>query len=84
MPHFSIMNRCKKFFQKTKTETIPMIPKENVERLYQTLIVNFGGSPGIRDVQAFESAIRRPYQAFFNPRNDWTSNHRSDFPEAYC
>ena len=43
-----------------------MISKENVERLHQTLIVNFGGSPGIRDFQALESALSRPYQTFDN------------------
>jgi death-on-curing protein len=41
-----------------------MIPIKEVEQLHQILIDKFGGSHGIRDKVALESAIARPFQTF--------------------
>jgi len=41
-----------------------MIPVKEVELLHRILIDKFGGSPGIRDNAALESAIARPLQTF--------------------
>jgi death-on-curing protein len=41
-----------------------MIPIKEVEQLHQILIAKFGGSHGIRDKSALESAIARPFQTF--------------------
>ena len=41
-----------------------MIPTKDVEQLHQILIDKFGGSHGIRDKSALESAIIRPFQTF--------------------
>ncbi|MBX3256616.1 MAG: type II toxin-antitoxin system death-on-curing family toxin [Chitinophagaceae bacterium] len=41
-----------------------MIPIHEVEHLHQTLINKFGGTPGIRDRVALESALARPFQTF--------------------
>ena len=45
-----------------------MIPFKEVELLHRILIDKFGGSHGIRDKAALESAISRPFQTF--DRND--------------
>ena len=41
-----------------------MIPFKEVELLHRILIDKFGGSHGIRDKAALESAISRPFQTF--------------------
>ena len=41
-----------------------MIPFKEVELLHRILIDKFGGSHGIRDKAALESAIARPFQTF--------------------
>ena len=41
-----------------------MIPIKEVEQLHRILIDKFGGSHGIRDLTAIESAIARPFQTF--------------------
>ena len=41
-----------------------MIPVKEVELLHRILIDKFGGSHGIRDKAALESAISRPFQTF--------------------
>ena len=41
-----------------------MIAIKEVEQLHQILIVKFGGSHGIRDKSALESALARPFQTF--------------------
>jgi death on curing protein len=41
-----------------------MIPIKEVEHLHRILIDSFGGSHGIRDKAALESAIARPFQTF--------------------
>jgi death-on-curing protein len=41
-----------------------MIPIKEVEQLHQILIDKFGGSHGIRDNAALESALARPFQTF--------------------
>jgi death on curing protein len=43
-----------------------MIPISEVEQLHKILIDNFGGSHGIRDKEAFSSALARPFQTFDN------------------
>jgi len=43
-----------------------MILISEVEHLHQTLIDRFGGSQGIRDRTALESALARPFQTFDN------------------
>ncbi|WP_336518560.1 type II toxin-antitoxin system death-on-curing family toxin [Pollutibacter soli] len=41
-----------------------MISVQDVEQIHQVLISKFGGSQGIRDRQALESALSRPFQTF--------------------
>jgi death-on-curing protein len=41
-----------------------MIPFKKVEQLHRILIDKFGGSHGIRDRAALESALARPFQTF--------------------
>ena len=41
-----------------------MIPIKEVELLHRILIDKFGGSHGVRDNAALESAIARPFQTF--------------------
>ena len=41
-----------------------MIPIKEVEQLHRILIDKFGGSHGVRDNAALESAIARPFQTF--------------------
>ena len=41
-----------------------MIPIKEVEQLHRILIDKFGGSHGIRDNTALESALARPFQTF--------------------
>src|ERR1700741_5340996 len=41
-----------------------MIPIKEVEQLHRILIVKFGGSNGIRDNSALQSALVRPFQTF--------------------
>ena len=43
-----------------------MIPIIEVERIHNLLIDTFGGSHGIRDLSALESALARPFQTFDN------------------
>jgi death on curing protein len=43
-----------------------MIDKDEVIRIHDVLIDEFGGSKGIRDVGLLESAISRPFQTFDN------------------
>jgi death on curing protein len=43
-----------------------MISKEETEKLHRVLIANFGGTHGVRDVSALESALSRPFQTFDN------------------
>lgn len=39
---------------------------KEVEEIHTILINNFGGSHGIRDISALESALARPFQTFDN------------------
>ena len=41
-----------------------MISVEEVEELHRVLIDKFGGTQGIRDASALESALGRPFQTF--------------------
>jgi death-on-curing protein len=41
-----------------------MIAVEDVEQIHRVLISEFGGSQGIRDRLALESALARPFQTF--------------------
>jgi death on curing protein len=41
-----------------------MIPTKGVEQIHKLLIDTFGGSHGIRDLSALESALARPFQTF--------------------
>jgi death on curing protein len=41
-----------------------MIPVKEVEQLHRILIDKFGGSHGIRDNSALQSALARPFQTF--------------------
>jgi death-on-curing protein len=41
-----------------------MIGLKEVEAIHEILIERFGGTKGIRDAGALESAINRPYQTF--------------------
>ena len=41
-----------------------MISIKEVEEFHQILIESFGGSNGIRDLAALESALARPFQTF--------------------
>ena len=41
-----------------------MIPVKEVEQIHELLINTFGGSHGIRDLPALESALARPFQTF--------------------
>ena len=41
-----------------------MIDMQDVIRIHEILIDNFGGSKGIRDRGLLESAISRPFQTF--------------------
>jgi death on curing protein len=41
-----------------------MIPVQEVETIHRILIDKFGGSYGIRDMAALESALQRPFQTF--------------------
>ena len=41
-----------------------MIPIKDVEQVHKILIDAFGGSHGIRDISALESALARPFQTF--------------------
>lgn len=43
-----------------------MIPIQEIEKLHQTVINKFGGSHGIRDLAALQSAVARPFQTFDN------------------
>ena len=43
-----------------------MIPIKEVEQIHKLLIDTFGGSHGIRDLPALESALARPFQTFDN------------------
>jgi death-on-curing protein len=41
-----------------------MITIDEVEQIHRTLIDNFGGIHGIRDISALQSALARPFQTF--------------------
>ncbi|HMJ46580.1 MAG TPA: Fic family protein [Ferruginibacter sp.] len=41
-----------------------MISVSDVEQLHKILITKFGGTHGIRDLAALESALIRPFQKF--------------------
>lgn len=41
-----------------------MIELSEVLQLHSQLIENFGGSHGVRDINALESALKRPFQTF--------------------
>ena len=41
-----------------------MISLKDVIEIHETLIDNFGGAHGVRDLQALESALARPFQTF--------------------
>lgn len=41
-----------------------MISVEEVEIIHAILIRNFGGADGVRDINALESALARPFQTF--------------------
>jgi death-on-curing protein len=43
-----------------------MISREETEKLHRVLIESFGGTQGIRDITALESALSRPFQTFDN------------------
>jgi len=43
-----------------------MIPIKEVEQIHKILIDTFGGSHGIRDLSALQSALTRPFQTFDN------------------
>lgn len=43
-----------------------MIELEEIEQIHKTLIRLFGGSQGVRDLSALESALARPFQIFEN------------------
>jgi len=43
-----------------------VIPIKEVEQIHKLLIDTFGGSHGIRDLPALESALARPFQTFDN------------------
>lgn len=43
-----------------------MISLKIAEQIHNTLINNFGGIQGVRDLQALESALIRPFQTFEN------------------
>ena len=43
-----------------------MISLKIAERIHGILIERFGGAEGIRDLQALESALLRPFQTFEN------------------
>jgi len=43
-----------------------VIPIKEVEQIHELLIDTFGGSNGIRDLPALESALARPFQTFDN------------------
>ena len=41
-----------------------MIPTQEILTIHKTLIGTFGGSPGVRDLPALESALARPFQQY--------------------
>ena len=41
-----------------------MIKLSEVERIHQILIDQFGGTTGVRDIEALKSALDRPFQTF--------------------
>jgi death-on-curing protein len=43
-----------------------MITIEEVEEIHRILINEFGGSHGVRDITALQSALARPFQTFDN------------------
>lgn len=43
-----------------------MISVKDAEEIHKTLIDNFGGSHGPRDLGSLESALTRPFQSFEN------------------
>ena len=54
-----------------------MISIKEVISFHQIVITTFGGSPGIRDFAALESALARPFQTFDN-----TDLHPTPFHKA--
>ena len=43
-----------------------MIPTKQILTIHKTLIDNFGGSHGVRDMASLESALSRPFQTYDN------------------
>ena len=43
-----------------------MILTKDILTIHKTLIDNFGGSHGVRDIAALESALARPFQTYDN------------------
>lgn len=43
-----------------------MISLQDTEKVHKTLIDTFGGTHGIRDLEALQSALSRPFQTFDN------------------
>jgi len=41
-----------------------VIPTQEILTIHKTLIDTFGGSPGVRDLPALESALARPFQQY--------------------
>jgi death on curing protein len=43
-----------------------VITTGEILKIHKTLIDHFGGSEGVRDISALESALARPFQKFDN------------------
>jgi death-on-curing protein len=54
-----------------------MITIKEVEEFHQILIEAFGGSYGIRDLAALESALARPFQTFDDTELHQTPTHKA-------
>ncbi len=54
-----------------------MISIKEVEEIHKTLIDTFGGSHGIRDLAALDSALVRPFQTFDNKELHPTPLHKA-------
>src|SRR5437868_7142776 len=54
-----------------------MISVKEVEEFHQLLIDTFGGSHGIRDLAALESALARPFQTFDDKELHPTPIHKA-------
>ena len=54
-----------------------MISTEEILIIHEHLIDNFGGSHGVRDIAALESALARPFQTYDNVDLYKTTLHKS-------